>query len=107
MCEVTKLVVCITELPSTYLSHEVSAISAAMDQVPVVVYWTIKTSVACARQITNLPSFGHKIKISQTDAWELSALADKLKMTVEQLQKQIEIATKMAAAATLPTSRTE
>ncbi|PKI79122.1 hypothetical protein CRG98_000414 [Punica granatum] len=60
MLEVTWCVLQLKELPSPYISHDDPALSAAMSHVPTAVYWTIRSAVACATQITALTSMGHE-----------------------------------------------
>ncbi|XP_031380311.1 protein SIEVE ELEMENT OCCLUSION B-like [Punica granatum] len=91
MLEVTWCVLQLKELPSPYISHDDPALSAAMSHVPTAVYWTIRSAVACATQITALTSMGHEYITSTTEAWELSTLAHKLKNISEHLQKQIDL----------------
>ncbi|KAI6700777.1 hypothetical protein NL676_015101 [Syzygium grande] len=91
MLKVTRCVVDLKELPSAYISSELPALSAAMAHVPTAVYWTIRSAVACASQITSLTSYGLEYRTSTTGAWELSALAHKLTNIYEHLQKQINI----------------
>ncbi|KAK3413100.1 hypothetical protein EUGRSUZ_I01711 [Eucalyptus grandis] len=91
MLEVTRCVVKLKELASAYISREVPALSDAMAHVTTAVYWTIRSAVACASQITNLTTFGYEYIASTTEAWELSTLNHKLKNIYEHLQKQIDI----------------
>ncbi|XP_056169900.1 protein SIEVE ELEMENT OCCLUSION B-like isoform X3 [Syzygium oleosum] len=91
MLKVTRCVVDLTELPSAYISSEVPALSAARDQVPTAVYWTIRSAVACASQITSLTSHGLEYITSTTEQWELSTLAHKLMNIYEHLREQITI----------------
>ncbi|KAL3723050.1 hypothetical protein ACJRO7_035264 [Eucalyptus globulus] len=91
MLEVTRCVVKLKELPSAYISSDVPALSTAMAHVTTAVYWTIRSGVACASQITNLTTFGYEFITSPTEAWDLSTLHYKLKNIYEHLQKQIDI----------------
>ncbi|XP_010029068.1 protein SIEVE ELEMENT OCCLUSION B [Eucalyptus grandis] len=91
MLKVTRCVVDLKDLPSAYISSEAPALSAAMAHVPTAVYWTIRSAVACASQITSLTSYGIEYISSTTEAWELSTMDHKLKNIYEHLQKQIDI----------------
>ncbi|XP_030544740.2 protein SIEVE ELEMENT OCCLUSION B-like [Rhodamnia argentea] len=91
MLKVTRCVVEFRELPSAYISSEIPALSTAMAHIPTAVYWTIRSAVACAGQITNLTSYGLEYITTTTEAWELSTLAHKLTSIYEHLQKQIAI----------------
>ncbi|KAF8026100.1 hypothetical protein BT93_F2803 [Corymbia citriodora subsp. variegata] len=81
-------VVDLGEPPSASISGEVPASTAAMAHVPTAVYWTIRSTVACADQITSLTSVGLEYETSTTEAWELSTLAHKLTNLNEHLQEQ-------------------
>ncbi|XP_044465651.1 protein SIEVE ELEMENT OCCLUSION B isoform X2 [Mangifera indica] len=89
MMDVTKCVIQFKELPSAYIQPDVAAFSTAMAHIPIAVYWTIRSVVACATQITMLTSLGHEVAVSTTEAWELSTLAHKLKTIYEHLTKQL------------------
>ncbi|KAJ9152817.1 hypothetical protein P3X46_026336 [Hevea brasiliensis] len=89
MLEVTKCIVEFKELPSIYISTEVPALSTALAHIPTAVYWTIRSVVACATQITSLTTMGHEF--ATTEAWELSTLAHKLQNINEHLKKQLSI----------------
>ncbi|KAF2316543.1 hypothetical protein GH714_041884 [Hevea brasiliensis] len=89
MLEVTKCIVDFKELPSIYISTEVPALSTALAHIPTAVYWTIRSVVACATQITSLTTMGHEF--ATTEAWELSTLAHKLQNINEHLKKQLSI----------------
>ncbi|KAF7847643.1 hypothetical protein BT93_L2764 [Corymbia citriodora subsp. variegata] len=91
MLKVTRCVLDLKALPSAYISSEFPALKAAMDHVQTAVYWTIRSAVACASQITSLTSYGLEYITSTTEAWELSTLAHKLTTINEHLQKQISI----------------
>lgn len=60
MMDVTKCVIQFKELPSAYIQPDVAAFSTAMAHIPIAVYWTIRSVVACATQITMLTSLGHE-----------------------------------------------
>ncbi|XWS40660.1 hypothetical protein CRYUN_Cryun17cG0014600 [Craigia yunnanensis] len=89
MMDVTRCVVELTELPSMYISQDSPALATAMTHVPTAVYWTIRSMVACATQITSLTSMGHEYGISTTESWELSTLTHKLKNIHEHLRQQL------------------
>lgn len=58
--DVTWCVIDLKELPSAYISREVPAMSTAVAHIPTAVYWTIRSIVACATQITSLTSMGYE-----------------------------------------------
>ncbi|KAJ6676377.1 PROTEIN SIEVE ELEMENT OCCLUSION A [Salix viminalis] len=89
MMDVARCVVEFKDLPSSYISNEVTALSTAIAHIPTAVYWTIRSVVACAAQITGLTTMGHEFSVSTTEAWELSTLAHKLNNVLEHLRKQL------------------
>ena len=52
--DVTRCIVEFNELPTPYISHETPPMSTAMALIPTASYWTIRSMVACASQITSL-----------------------------------------------------
>ncbi|KAL9404168.1 hypothetical protein Peur_001140 [Populus x canadensis] len=90
MMDVARCVVEFKDLPPAYISNEVPALSTAMAHIPTAVYWTMRSVVACAAQITSLTTKGHEFSISTTDAWELSTLAHKLSNILDHLRKQLD-----------------
>ncbi|XP_022773670.1 protein SIEVE ELEMENT OCCLUSION B-like [Durio zibethinus] len=89
MIDVTRCVVEFKELPSMYISQDSPALATAMTHIPTAVYWTIRSMVACATQISSLTTMGHEYGISTTESWELSTLAHKLKNIYEHLRQQM------------------
>ncbi|OAY29549.1 hypothetical protein MANES_15G153400v8 [Manihot esculenta] len=87
MTDVTRCIVEFKELPSIYISSEVPALATAIAHIPTAVYWTMRSVVACATQITSLTTLGHEF--ATTEAWELSTLAHKLQNIHEHLKKQL------------------
>lgn len=60
MTDVTRCIVEFKELPSIYISQEVPALATAIAHIPTAVYWTMRSVVACATQITSLTTLGHE-----------------------------------------------
>jgi hypothetical protein len=58
--EVTRCIVQFKELPSGYIAPEASALSTAIALIPTAVYWSIRSIVACATQITSFNSMGYE-----------------------------------------------
>ncbi|KAE8696168.1 hypothetical protein F3Y22_tig00110676pilonHSYRG00156 [Hibiscus syriacus] len=87
MMDVTRCVVEFKELPSMYISQDAPALATALNLIPTAVYWTIRSMVACAAQISSLATMGHEYGISES--WELSALAHKLRNIHEHLRQQL------------------
>ncbi|XAR51937.1 hypothetical protein NMG60_11006745 [Bertholletia excelsa] len=92
MLEMTKCIVAFDDLPTTYVTQEVPALSAAITTFPTAVYWTMRGIVACAAQITNLTTLAsHEYGVlSTTEAWELSTLAQRIKNVLDHLKKQLD-----------------
>ncbi|GMH23911.1 hypothetical protein Nepgr_025754 [Nepenthes gracilis] len=80
---VTRCIVEFTELPSTYITEEESTLKATRNYFPIAVYWTIRSIVGAAAQITTLTSSGQAYLPSITEAWELSNWENKLNTIYE------------------------
>ncbi|KAK3006340.1 hypothetical protein RJ639_017489 [Escallonia herrerae] len=91
MLDVTKCIVDFKEVPSDYTNPETPEIKTAMAYIPIGVYWTIRSIVACSSIITNLVVLGHEYIASTTEAWELSSLGHKLGNIQGQLSKQLKL----------------
>ncbi|KAJ6965637.1 protein SIEVE ELEMENT OCCLUSION B-like [Populus alba x Populus x berolinensis] len=90
MMDVARCVVEFKDLPPAYISNEVPALSTAMAHIPTAVYWTMRSVVACAAQITSLTTMGQEFSMSTNVAWELSTLAHKLSNILDHLRKQLD-----------------
>ncbi|XP_028126383.1 protein SIEVE ELEMENT OCCLUSION B-like [Camellia sinensis] len=60
MLDLSRCIVALTELPSSYVTQDTPALSAATATIPIAVYWTVRGMLACATQITCLACFGHE-----------------------------------------------
>ncbi|XP_050224081.1 protein SIEVE ELEMENT OCCLUSION B-like [Mercurialis annua] len=89
MLAIAKCIVEFHELPHMYITTDTSAFSTAIAHLPIAVYWTIRSIVACASQITGLIGLGHEHMVSTTEAWELSSLAHKLSNIHSHLANQL------------------
>ncbi|EEF35446.1 protein SIEVE ELEMENT OCCLUSION B [Ricinus communis] len=89
MMDVTNCVVELRELPTAYISAETGALTTAIAHVPTAAYWTIRSILACASQITSLTTLGHEF--ATTEVWELSTLAHKLQNIDDHLRKQLSL----------------
>ncbi|THF97047.1 protein SIEVE ELEMENT OCCLUSION B-like [Camellia sinensis] len=89
--DLTRCIVSFRELPSTYITQDMPALSTAMATVPTAVYWAIRGIIACATQITSLTTMGHEYVAATMEAWELSTLAHKINNIHEHLKKQLDI----------------
>ncbi|XP_057437405.1 protein SIEVE ELEMENT OCCLUSION B-like [Lotus japonicus] len=84
--DVTRCVVEFNDLPTKYITQDISAYTTAYNHIPIAAYWCVRSIVACAAQITSLTTLGYEI-FTSTDAWELSTLAFKLRNIVDHLRK--------------------
>ncbi|XP_059657212.1 protein SIEVE ELEMENT OCCLUSION B-like isoform X1 [Cornus florida] len=91
MIDVTKCIVEFKELPPQYISPDTPPMSLAMAHIPIAAYWTIRSMVACASQITSLLGMSYEYITSTTEAWELSSLAHKVSNIHGHLTEQIGI----------------
>ncbi|KAE8023572.1 hypothetical protein FH972_009250 [Carpinus fangiana] len=89
MLKVTKCIVGFKELPSQYITPDTPELVTANAHIPIAVYWTIRSIVACASQIMGLIGMGHEYTASTTEAWELSSLAHKVNNIYSHLEKQL------------------
>ncbi|OMO69209.1 hypothetical protein COLO4_29199 [Corchorus olitorius] len=78
MLDIANCIVEFKELPPKYIAYDFSAMSSAMDHIPVAIYWTIRSMLTSASQITGLSGFGNEYLLSTTESWELSTLVHKL-----------------------------
>jgi hypothetical protein len=60
MLKVTKCIVGFKELPSQYITPDTPELLTANAHIPIAVYWTIRSIVACASQIMGLIGMGHE-----------------------------------------------
>ncbi|KAF5740430.1 hypothetical protein HS088_TW11G00499 [Tripterygium wilfordii] len=91
MLDIARCIVEIKELPSQYITPDHPGFSTAMAHIPMAVYWTIRSLVACADQITGLTVLGAESIVSTQEAWELSSSAHKLSNMHKHLTDQLEI----------------
>ncbi|XP_059644386.1 protein SIEVE ELEMENT OCCLUSION B-like isoform X2 [Cornus florida] len=81
----TRCIVEFTDLPSTYITHDVPALSTASATIPTAVYWAIRGVIVCTAQIINLSTTGHDLQ----DSWDLSTLTHKINNILDHLKKQL------------------
>ncbi|KAB2085027.1 hypothetical protein ES319_A05G374300v1 [Gossypium barbadense] len=78
MLDIAKCLVEFKEIPYNYVTEDfAAAVSAAMDHIPVAIYWTIRNMLATASQITGLSGSENEF-LSSLESWELSSLVHKL-----------------------------
>lgn len=89
MLDVAKCIVEFKGLPAQYISDDTPAMAAALAHIPTATYWTIRSMVACASQITNLLGMGYELTGSATETWELTSLDHKLSSIHGHLKTQL------------------
>ncbi|KAK1403243.1 hypothetical protein POM88_002848 [Heracleum sosnowskyi] len=62
-------------LPPQYISPDSPEMVTANAHMPIVVYWTVRSIVACASILMNLIGISHEYISVTTEAWELHSLA--------------------------------
>ncbi|MBA0666053.1 hypothetical protein Goklo_002510 [Gossypium klotzschianum] len=73
MLDIAKCLVEFKEIPSNYVTEDVAAaVSAAMDHIPVAIYWTIRSMLATASQITGLS--GSENELSSHNLYAVDAI---------------------------------
>ncbi|MBA0571934.1 hypothetical protein Golob_002303 [Gossypium lobatum] len=89
MLDIAKCLVEFKEIPSNYVTEDVAAaVSAAMDHVPVAIYWTIRSMLATASQITGLS--GSENELSSHNLYAVDAKSPNLAplVSVDVLRKR-------------------
>ncbi|OIT06340.1 PREDICTED: protein SIEVE ELEMENT OCCLUSION B-like [Nicotiana attenuata] len=89
--DITKCIIEIKRLPSQYISEDQPPMSVAIAYFPTAVYWTIKSIVACASQVTSLLGMSYEfISATTTDTWEMSSSTHKLNNISDHLRAELE-----------------
>ncbi|KAJ7957669.1 Protein SIEVE ELEMENT OCCLUSION B like, partial [Quillaja saponaria] len=91
MLDVTKCIIEFKELPSQYIAPDTPEMLTATTHIPTAVYWTIRSVVACASQVSGVIGMTHEYITSTTEAWELSSLAHKVNNIHSHLKKQLAL----------------
>ncbi|XP_017224195.1 protein SIEVE ELEMENT OCCLUSION B-like [Daucus carota subsp. sativus] len=89
--DLTKCIVEFKSLTAQYISLDTPEIVTATAHIPIAVYWTIRSIVACAFIVINLIGISHEFLALTTEAWELYSLAHKVKNMHAHLNKQLSI----------------
>uniref|UniRef100_A0A2N9IHJ0 Sieve element occlusion N-terminal domain-containing protein n=1 Tax=Fagus sylvatica TaxID=28930 RepID=A0A2N9IHJ0_FAGSY len=88
--DVARCAIEIRELQSMYTTHESPHFAAVKNTfIPTAIYWTVRSMVACAAQITSFSSMGYEFLLSNNEAWELSTLAHKLKNIIDHVKEKL------------------
>ncbi|KAM7509859.1 hypothetical protein LguiB_008734 [Lonicera macranthoides] len=89
--ELTECIVAFEQLPVMYITPDVPALSNAIATIPTAVYWSMRSIIACASQISNLTSMGHEYAMlsSTEQSWELSTLSHNMNHILEHLKNQM------------------
>ncbi|KAD5507696.1 hypothetical protein E3N88_15399 [Mikania micrantha] len=86
MLDVTKCIIAFKNLPYQYIPDDTPPKSTALSHIPTAVYWSIKSMVACASQLTSLLGMNYEYISATSEAWELSSLAHKVQNIHEHLK---------------------
>ncbi|XP_076907068.1 protein SIEVE ELEMENT OCCLUSION B-like [Bidens hawaiensis] len=86
MLDVTKCIIAFKNLPYQYLQDDTPPKSTALTHIPTAIYWSIKSMVACASQLTSLLGMNYEYITATSEAWELSSLAHKVHNIHEHLK---------------------
>ncbi|KAI3686401.1 hypothetical protein L1987_80077 [Smallanthus sonchifolius] len=86
MLDVTKCIISFKNLPYQYLQDDTPPKSTALTHIPTAIYWSIKSMVACASQLTSLLGMNYEYITATSEAWELSSLAHKVHNIHEHLK---------------------
>ena len=84
MLDIAKCIVEFKELPSKYITTDVTAMSKAMDHIPISIYWTIRSMLASASHITGLSGFGNEYVF---DIFIINYVIDALIYEMQSLRK--------------------
>ncbi|XP_060204524.1 protein SIEVE ELEMENT OCCLUSION B-like [Lycium barbarum] len=89
--EVTKCIIEFKKLPSQYISEDQPPLSVAITHIPTAVYWTIKSIVACASQLTSFLGMSYELIAATTaDTWEMSSSTHKLRSISDHLRAELD-----------------
>ncbi|XP_059304043.1 protein SIEVE ELEMENT OCCLUSION B-like [Lycium ferocissimum] len=89
--EVTKCIIEFKKLPSQYISEDQPPLSVAITHIPTAVYWTIKSIVACASQLTSFLGMSYELIAATTaDTWEMSSSTHKLRNISDHLRAELD-----------------
>ncbi|KAJ0244682.1 Protein SIEVE ELEMENT OCCLUSION B [Hirschfeldia incana] len=91
MKRVTECVVELSELRDHYIIREDPHLSRFISTIPIAVYWTIRSIVACISQISMITAMGHEMMNTEMDLWETSVLANKLKNIHDHLAETLRL----------------
>lgn len=89
MLEITRCIVELVELPPQYITTDDAALSMALVHMPIAVYWTIRSAVACVSRFSGLAGLGHEQIVSTAEGWELPTLAHKISNMHSHLATQL------------------
>ncbi|XP_063941002.1 protein SIEVE ELEMENT OCCLUSION B-like [Daucus carota subsp. sativus] len=67
--DLTKCIVDIKSLRSQYINLDTPEMVISSAHIPIAVYWTIISIVACASMVIDLPGSSHEYMASATETW--------------------------------------
>ncbi|KAL8230093.1 hypothetical protein R6Q57_014993 [Mikania cordata] len=91
MLDVTHCIIKFKELPQQYISPDTPELVAATSNIPIGVYWIIRSIVACSTILVNLIGMGHEHVTTTTETWELSSLAHKISNIHDHLKHHLDL----------------
>ncbi|EEF35449.1 conserved hypothetical protein [Ricinus communis] len=102
MMDVTRCIIEFQDLGAQLdKAHQVTAYSAGLAQIPLTIYWVIRSVLASASQITSLTSLGFNYVISSTEKEELIFLTEKLNNKKKEIKKQQNLCLPILEKATM------
>ncbi|XP_074334356.1 protein SIEVE ELEMENT OCCLUSION B-like isoform X2 [Apium graveolens] len=99
--DLTKCIVEFKSLPSQYISPDTPEMVTVTAHIPIAVFWTIRSIVACASIVMNLIGISQEYIVLTTEAWELYSLSLKVNNIHTHFNKQLSLCHQHIAYRTL------
>ncbi|CAL5370181.1 unnamed protein product [Camellia sinensis] len=90
MLDLSRCIVALTELPSSYVTQDMPALSEAMATVPIAVYSTVRGMLTCANQIYFAYRYAASAGDLPTITYKINSIHDHLKKKLDLCYKLIE-----------------
>ncbi|THG00282.1 hypothetical protein TEA_026308 [Camellia sinensis var. sinensis] len=90
MLDLSRCIVALTELPSSYVTQDMPALSEAMATVPIAVYSTVRGMLTCANQIYFAYRYAASAGDLPTITYKINSIRDHLKKKLDLCYKLIE-----------------
>ncbi|XP_021733817.1 protein SIEVE ELEMENT OCCLUSION B-like [Chenopodium quinoa] len=92
--DTTRCIIEFGEIPAVYITDEDPEVKAAMSQIPIAVYWIIRSAVAVARQITRFSTMINEgvgiSKANSSEVYKLKTISDHYRKTLTNLYRLID-----------------